>query len=297
MAEEMTSVSTPSGDLGVVRLLVGATVVVLMGNLVLNLGPIIGVPDGVNAVVTLLLGLIFTVVHGGLAWGWKRIAVFMGITIGLSFTSEAVGVATGLIFGSYHYTDLLGPKLLGVPLMIQVGYVSMGYASLITARAILGDLGTPQGWRIVGVALCGALLMSGWDVVMDPYQSTISGEWLWRDGGAYFGIPLHNYVGWFSTVFVFMLIYLLYESWNPLPAPAGPRASTLFWSEPVVYYALMALGLVITPVVDPAKPPIASPENYSGSLDAMQQSLSLLTIYVMGTPVIIALLRLGGRRK
>jgi uncharacterized membrane protein len=101
---------------------------------ILDVGPLIGVSDNANAVLTLLAALIFVVVHGYIAFGWRNIVAFSLITIGISFASEVIGVATGLIFGAYHYTDLLGPKLLGVPPMIQVGYLATGYASVIMAR-------------------------------------------------------------------------------------------------------------------------------------------------------------------
>ena len=103
----------------------------------------------------MLAALIFVVAHGYIALGWRNIVAFILITVAVSFTSEAIGVATGLIFGRYHYTDLLGPKLLGVPLLIQIGYLATGYASLVIARIILSLLepvvgrvqSLPRRWR------------------------------------------------------------------------------------------------------------------------------------------------------
>jgi hypothetical protein len=51
------------------------------------------------------------------------------------------------------------------------------------------------------------------------------------------------------------------------------------------------LGIAITPLVWQVQPPIASPENYSGPLPALQWSLTLIAVFVMGTPVAIALAR------
>lgn len=271
--------------------------IALITTALMIVGPLMGVSDEANAIISLLAGLSFTLMHGSAALGFQRLLIFLGITVVLSFTSEAVGVATGLIFGNYHYTDLLGPKLLGVPLMIQVGYVSMGYASLITARVILGcaDV-TPRGWNLVKSALVGAFTMVAWDVSLDPLQSTVAGDWLWHDGGGYFGVPLHNYAGWFGTVFLFMLLYLGYETKNPLSPAAGIRSSALFWSGPVIYYALMGLQIVFGPIVEPLVPPIASPANYTGTLVALEQSLSLIAIFTMGGPVLMAVCRLTAPR-
>ena len=260
---------------------------------ILNFGPVIGVGDDANAILTVIIGLAFTLIHGSLYLGWKRLLVFLGITLFVSFSAEALGVATGLVFGKYHYTENLGPRLLGVPPMIQAAYVAMGYASLVTARVILGAIATPRGWSILGLTLCTAFLMVSWDVAMDPYQSTIAGDWIWEDGGPYFGIPLHNYVGWFCTVVAFIGLYLWYERSHPVAAPERPALGKFFYSGPVIYYGLIGFGIVITPLVEDFET-LASPNNYSGSLVALTHSLSLIAIFVMGTPVALALARLAG---
>src|SRR3979490_2469685 len=77
---------------------------------ILDVGPLIGIGADANAILTLLAALIFVVVHGYVALGWRNIIAFSLITVVISFASEVIGVATGLVFGAYHYTDLLGPK-------------------------------------------------------------------------------------------------------------------------------------------------------------------------------------------
>src|SRR6187455_2437243 len=84
------------------RVLTGSMVVLLAGIAILNLGPIIGIDGDTNAILTLLIGLAFTVIHGGMLLGWKRLAAFLAITVIVSFTAEAIGVATGLVFGKYY---------------------------------------------------------------------------------------------------------------------------------------------------------------------------------------------------
>jgi uncharacterized membrane protein len=260
---------------------------------ILDIGPLVGIGANANAVLTLLAALIFVVVHGYIALGWRNIAAFILITVVVSFTSEVIGVATGLIFGSYHYTDLLGPKLLGVPPLIQIGYLATGYASLVIGRIILSLLGHVAGRAILAASLAGALIMVSWDVAMDPYQSTVTGDWIWHDGGGYFGVPLHNYAGWFGTVFVFMLVYLLFASrYIEQPRKDLIRNWSVFWSLPVFYYALMALGIIITPLIGGVPSPYASPGNYTGTDRALEASLSLIAIFVMGGPVVLALSRL-----
>jgi putative membrane protein len=131
-----------------------------------------------------------------------------------------------------------------------------------------------QGWAILAASLAGAFIMVSWDVAMDPYQSTVTGDWIWHDGGGYFGVPLHNYAGWFGTVFVFMLVYFIFASRHPeQPQEDLMRNRTVFWSLPVLYYALMAIGIIIAPLVGGISLPYASPANYAGTPQALEASM------------------------
>ena len=260
---------------------------------VLDFGPLIGIGVDSDAILTLMAALIFVFVHGAIALGPRHMIAFSLITVVISFSSEAIGVATGLVFGAYHYTDQLGPKLLGVPPMIQIGYLATGYASVMMGRIILSLLCPVTGWAVLAASLAGAFIMVSWDVAMDPYQSTVTGDWIWHDGGGYFGVPLHNYAGWFGTVFTFMLVYFVFASRHAeQPREDLMGDSTTFWSLPVVYYALIAIGIIIVPLVGGISLPYASPANYDGTPQAVEASLSLVAIFVMGSPVVFALCRL-----
>ncbi len=269
-----------------------AAIVLLVAIAILNLGPVLHIGNGLDTILTLVAGFLFILLHGAAVLGWRNVIAFVAITFVVSFASEALGVATGLVFGPYHYTDLLGPKILGVPPMIQVGYVGVGYAAMMMGRILVGRAALARG-RAVLAALCGAFIMVSWDVAMDPYQSTATGDWIWHAGGPYFGVPLHNYAGWFATVFAFMLVYYLFASRFP-ERPSQPAAGgdALLWSLPVWYYALTAIGIIIVPLVGGVSLPYASPANYTGSLAALEGSLSLIAIFVMGGPVVYCFSRL-----
>ncbi len=278
---------------GTAMALFAAMVVALLFIAVLDIGPLIGIGSNANAILTLLAGFVFVVAHGYVALGWRNIIAFILITVIISFASEAIGVATGLIFGPYHYTDLLGPKLLGVPPMIQIGYLATGYASVMMARIILSLLRPVTGWAILAASVAGAFIMVSWDVAMDPYQSTVTGDWIWHHGGPYFGVPLHNYAGWFGTVFVFIFVYFLFASrYAEQPREDLMRNRSVFWSLPVFYYAFIAIGIIITPLVGGISLPYASPANYTGVPQTLEASLSLIAIFVMGAPIVFAFCRL-----
>jgi putative membrane protein len=65
-----------------------------------------------------------------------------------------------------------------------------------------------------------AATMTAWDVVMDPGQ-TRAGSWVWEAGGAYFGVPLQNFMGWMVTT---LTIYLLVGP-RPLASLSRPAVA------------------------------------------------------------------------
>lgn len=184
---------------------------------------------------------IFSLLHAGRMLGGRRTALFFGLTVIISFVMEEVGVGTGLIFGPYHYSDMLGPKLDNVPVLIPIGWFMMVYPSWVVACSLLRgvDLGRPAG--MIVLALTAALAMTGWDMVMDP-PMIAAGNWVWEEGGPYFGVPLHNYFGWVLNTFV---IYLAFGALSRLCArreePVYDFKSGVFAQLPLMIYTLFAL--------------------------------------------------------
>ena len=107
----------------------------------------------------------------------------------IGFASELVGVATGLPYGQYEYTPVLGPALLGAPLVLTCAW-------LVLAAHVRGAM---QAWRMPLRAqpVVGALWMTALDLVIDPLAAGPLDYWRWSAGGVYFGIPASNYAGWF----------------------------------------------------------------------------------------------------
>lgn len=93
--------------------------------------------DGAMLAVSLLL---FGLLHGASTYGWRGILFFVAVCLGISNALENLSILTGFPFGSYHYSDAMGPKLFLVPLLIGPLYFGVGYLSWTLARAILGDV-------------------------------------------------------------------------------------------------------------------------------------------------------------
>lgn len=157
-----------------------------------------------------ICGSVFSLLYGAFHLGWKRILILAVSCFIIALIMESVGVATGLVYGPYHYTSQLGPKFLGlVPYIIPVAWFMMMYPSLVIAARIMRTP-DPDGWKVPAVAAIGGIIMTAWDIVMDPIM-VLGGNWIW-DGSVgsrvFFGIPLQNFWGWWLTTFLTFCVYL-----------------------------------------------------------------------------------------
>jgi len=185
---------------------------------------------------------LFSFGHAVWSWGGRQALLLLALTLGITFAFEAVGVRTGWIYGPYHYTDRLGPRLLGlVPPLIPLAWFMMIYASHNLVEQVTGVKGEPGFGRMVWLTMLSALAVTAWDLIMDPIM-VAGGHWIWEVQGRYFGIPLRNYVGWLATTFtIFLLFRLLTLRHRPRPWGSSGR---FFASLPVGAYVVTWLANV-----------------------------------------------------
>jgi len=145
-----------------------------------------------------VLGALAALAHAAARTGWRRAALLMVAGTAISLGAELTGTSTGLPFGPYSYTSLLGWRVGGlVPFPIPLSWFYMVYCSL----AIVGRLRPAYDdvrSRLVWAALGGATL-TAWDVSMDPAMSFATSHWLWHVRGSFYGMPLLNWFGWWLT--------------------------------------------------------------------------------------------------
>lgn len=150
-------------------------------------------------VATVVLGYLLSVGHALLTRGPATAAALVLIATGGGLAVEAVGVATGVPFGFYDYSGELGPKLLGVPVIIPLAWTWMAWPAWLAAVRLV----RPGPGRVV----LAALGLATWDLFLDP-QMVSEGYWTWVDptpalpGLA--GIPVGNYIGWLLVALAMM---------------------------------------------------------------------------------------------
>lgn len=175
----------------------------------LTLGPPLGLPRLPGELTSLLttLAFAFALTHALATEGANRALLLLGLTALVSVAFESAGVATGWVYGPYHYSDRLGPKLFGlVPTLIPIAWFMMSYPAALIAEDLVGRLRPQARPRWLVLAFSSAAVMTAWDLVMDPMMVRL-GFWVWERRGLYFGIPLQNYLGWMATAFTYFALY------------------------------------------------------------------------------------------
>lgn len=129
------------------------------------------------------------VIAPAIAVGGRRFVVWAAVTYAFTFLAEAVGVATGAVFGEYVYGPTLGLAWFGVPVIIAFNWVMVVHgAGCIATRLLPAD----APWRRPAYILLTGVLATGFDYVLEPVAIRLD-YWTWagRD------IPLQNYLAWF----------------------------------------------------------------------------------------------------
>ena len=137
------------------------------------------------AATTAAVGLV-ALAHAFLTWPLDATVALFGGGAVVAFAAEAVVINLGLL--EHH----VGPKLLGVPLYVLLGWTGAVYVAFRVA------LLATDGWAAVAL---GAVLATTYDVLVD-HQGVEKGYWTYTDdlpGPRHRGVPWWNFAGWFAV--------------------------------------------------------------------------------------------------
>lgn len=147
--------------------------------------------------------------------GWRDASALAVVASAVSLGAELAGTSTGLPFGEYHYSTMLGYRILGlVPFPIPISWFYMLVGCLVIVarvRPASDDAATRWRW-----AMWAGLVLLAWDISMDPAMVR-TGHWIWGQGtffreagwpdwlvsffteDRFYGMPLSNWSGWWIT--------------------------------------------------------------------------------------------------
>ena len=113
----------------------------------------------------------------------------------IGFCVEAIGVATGVLFGSYAYGNLFGFKVFETPVIIGVNWLFLA----LSAYGVVQYFSKKAFYLI----LFPPLIMTALDFLVEPVAMEL-GFWHWKNDI----IPFQNYLMWFATsLIIHGLIY------------------------------------------------------------------------------------------
>jgi putative membrane protein len=232
---------------------------------------------------------IFALVHGGVVYGRRGIAIFAVLCLGVGGLMESLSLRTGFPFGHYYFTGVMGPKLFQLPVLLVLAYLGMGYASWVVTLLILRYRGKAlAGARVVAAPVVASFVMVAWDWSMEADWSTVDRAWVWRDGGAFFGVPLTNFVGWYLTTYLFYQAFAWY-CWSKRVATKGLGRS--FWRTAIWLYAVCALGNLLVLRLPMAPAVVRDATGRAWNTMEILAVGGAISAVVMGTMALVAWLR------
>ena len=233
---------------------------------------------------------VFAMVHGSMLYRLRGMLVFVACCLGTAGFCESLSLRTGSPFGHYVFTDIMGPKFYGLPVLLVLAYLGIGYLAWILSLLMLGYQDKPlTGLRVVTAPVLASFVMLAWDLSMEANWATLDRAWIWRDGGAFFGVPISNFFGWFLTAFLFYQAFAFYCRARPfVPQPVVLNS----WRAAILFYGLCAIGNVLILRLPMAPPVVVDAAGRQWMTRDILEVCALISLLVMLPMALLAWLRL-----
>jgi len=186
--------------------------------------------------------LFFAIAQAVYELGVRKAALFFILTTMIGYAAEVLGTNVGIPFGKYSYSDVLGERVLGVPIVVPVVWFVIAYICLSMMRtrkkAGRGDR------QIILTTIITAFGVVAWDFLIDPMFSSQSyGYWTWSSHQliptTLSGVPLTNFLGWFVVAMIMVSLFLyITKGSNPMMKRGNTTDSV------IIYVLLMIDGTV-----------------------------------------------------
>jgi uncharacterized membrane protein len=216
--------------------------------------------------------------------GWSSTLAFLGIGVSFGMFFEALSIKTGFPFGPYYYSDVFGPKVLNVPLIIPFAWYVICYLAFVLSNFMLERVPVASGGSShpAWLALLGASIVTAYDLALDPFMIHKIGAWHMIDRGKYFGEQARGFAGWMLVSFLISVTFrfthrrLVALEDRQAQSRRIARISTLAGFYPIAAYAMWWLFF---------------------SLFGDPQATRPTAMFAMGVPVLVAVTGLLKWRK
>ena len=146
--------------------------------------------------------------------------IFIALCFVTGMFTEAIGVNTGKLFGNYQYGEVLGKKVVGVPLLIGINWFVIMFCtgnivhqlSEWIFKKMPQDAQPSAKIKLFSFITDTAMLATLFDWIMEPSAQQL-GFWKWLPNGE---IPLYNYLCWFiiSAALLTVFRFLKFDKHN-----------------------------------------------------------------------------------
>jgi uncharacterized membrane protein len=240
------------------------------------------------------IGILVAFAHAIAIYGWRDSLALAAICVVITFTMENIGVATGWPFGRYHFEiEPNLPHVGTIPPVVGPLWFGMGYLSWIVAGTLVGGarLRMNRKFELIALPIAAAFVMTQWDVVMDPPESTISKVWIWDQGGAHFGVPLSNYIGWLLTSWLFYQAFAVYLASRRRASNSMVRHGPTLGLVAILLY--LASGLThVTPWLIGQGGEVVDAANHVWRIADLRETTVVIMLFTMVFTSMLAALRL-----
>lgn len=220
----------------------------------------------------------FTFVHGAARYGLGGITSYFVIAVIVTNVTENCSIITGFPFGQYHHTEAMGPQLWHVPIIVGPIFAVAGYLSWVLAGILLRDVFSDKHNRGIARPLVAAFITTSWDFCVDAIGGTANRDWVWAEGGPWFGVPWLNFFGWMLTMWIIFQLFSFYLSryarLRKLPADSP------YFIQVIVYWTLIALQFPLLAMIVPALT-FTDPAGHEWHSVHLFQSMALVSIFTM----------------
>jgi putative membrane protein len=158
---------------------------------------------------------------------------FALIAVVFGWFAEQMGSSYGWFFGSYTYTEVLGPRVGDVPFIIPLMWFALCYSAYVIGNLIVWQApsdGAAPTFQILTMSLVAAMIVTAYDLGADPYMVFVLKAWIMtKTDGWWFGETVQGFAGWAFVTFVIVASFRFsLRKW-----PAAPTAPFSRWNTVV----------------------------------------------------------------